>query len=91
MKKIEIINCDPYALDSSAWIMDSKQFPKVFLLDVFFFLIERSSVYTQEKLRAYKSLEAYSMLLSGWVSNVKFLKLNDHYLIFGKVSNVSSV
>ena len=82
------IRVDPYILIEScqSWKSDLKGLPRIFLIDIYSFLIERSSYYTHEKFRAHKSLEAYTMVVSGWVLNVKFLEIDSQILLTSEVN-----
>ena len=56
--------------------------------DIYNYLIQISSLYTGESLRAYKSLDGYNFCINGWVSNVSVLSIPrtpDAKLIIGSV------
>ena len=57
---------DPYSLRND-WIKDVDAIPEVSLEDVTHYLIEIPSIYTNGKLKAYKSLEAYDYFVCGQV------------------------
>ena len=44
--------------------------PNIGFPDIYSFLIERTSEFTRESLKAYKSLEGYNQYCNGWVGNV---------------------
>lgn len=65
-KKVELISkekysnsVDPYEI-SDDWIDDISLWPPVEYGDIHNYLIETPGPYTREKLRAYKSLDAYN-------------------------------
>ena len=64
---------DPYcllaSLDSSTATNDI--FPKMEHPDINNYLINAPSPYTLKNLKAYKSLEGYTFLVSGWVGDVR--------------------
>ena len=47
-----------------------QHWPSIEYPDIYNYLIATSSLFTNDKLKAYKSLEAYKYFVSGWVSNV---------------------
>lgn len=54
------------------WIEDVSRWPNIQWPDIYTYLVEKPSVYTREKLRAYKSLYAYEYVVCGHVQNVKY-------------------
>ncbi|XP_065919203.1 uncharacterized protein [Dysidea avara] len=63
---------DPYAVPDEEWRDDVTEWPTVLYGDVYNYLIESKGRYTQESLRAFKSLEAYNYFISGHVRTVLF-------------------
>ena len=60
---------DPYAI-TVGWEDDVLRLPDIAYPDIFNYLIESSSDYTKDKMKAYKSLEAYNFFVSGHVQDV---------------------
>ena len=56
----------PYELPQQAWVDDVTQWPRVEFPDIVLYLIDTPGEFTCEKLKAYKSLEAYNYV-SRWV------------------------
>lgn len=73
---------DPYNIPSDEWISDMSKWPAVIWPDIYSYLIEKPSVYTNDNLRAYKSLDAYNYELCGHVQNLKVLLLGFRVLRF---------
>lgn len=55
-----ITSLDPYNLPESVWEDDIHKWPPVDYPDIYNYLIESPGEFTREKLKAYKSLEAYN-------------------------------
>ena len=53
---------DPYSIPVGSWSDDVTKWPSIDFGDVYSYLIETTGPYTKEKLKAYKSLEAYNYL-----------------------------
>ena len=51
---------DPYQLDGEVWIDDPSLWPEVEFPHIYVYLIDTPREFTREKLKAYKSLEAYN-------------------------------
>ena len=66
---------DPYSLDASQWSSEESLLPDITFADITFYLIETSSEFTRDKIRAYKSLEAYNFFVSGHVNDVYIHKV----------------
>ena len=61
---------DPYSLSDSSWKDDISLLPDVQWGDIYTYLINTPSEYTNENLKAYKSLEAYNFFVCGHVQDV---------------------
>lgn len=61
---------DPYGLQNNEWSDDVKKLPDVTYFDIVNYLIDTPSEFTKDKLKAYKSLEAYNFFVSGHVQEV---------------------
>ena len=57
----------PYELPQLAWVDDVTQWPRVEFSDIVLYLIDTPGEFTREKLKTYKSLEAYNYYVSRWV------------------------
>lgn len=64
---------DPYTLQE--WQEDLTGLPKVEWPDIYMYLIETPCVYSKEKLKAYKSLDAYNYVINGHVQTVQYINL----------------
>ena len=61
---------DPYTLPSGSWTKDEASFPAVSYPDSVNYLIFGKSFYSMEDMKAWKSLEAYNQLTSGWICDL---------------------
>ena len=63
---------DPYSISDDLWQNDVKKWPNLEFGDLFMYLIESEGTFTKEKLKAYKSLEAYNYYFNGYVLTVYY-------------------
>ena len=61
---------DPYSIPEELWNEDVTKWPSVEFGDVYTYLIETRGPFTKDKLKAYKSLEAYNYFYNGYVRTV---------------------
>lgn len=59
-KEKSLEELDPFRLVDADWSDDTTRWPPVEYPDIYTYLIETPGEYTREKLKAYKSLEAYN-------------------------------
>ena len=60
---------DPYSI-SEGWSTETANFPDVTYPDIYNYLIETPSEFTRDKMKVYKSLEAFNFFVSGHVDDV---------------------
>ena len=70
-----------YELGLEAWIDDVTLWPPVEFSDVVLYLLQTPGQYTREKLKAYKSLEAYNCFVSGWVGTCYYHEINEEFCV----------
>lgn len=72
LSKIKDIGIDPYelSLDRFTSFASFVEKPNLHYPDIYNYLINTTSTYTGEALKAYKSLEAYNFFIAGWVQEV---------------------
>lgn len=75
-EKIAVISgTDAFLLPANAWsedVLPATEFPDLFT----YFILETSS-YTAAQFKAYKSLTAYNLFVSGWVTSVRAMLLGE--------------
>ena len=78
---------DPYSVSSDFYSESMEKWPEVEFPDIINYLIFTTSEYTNEQLKAYKSLEANQYFMAGWVQSIHVGKASDKTVILiGKVS-----
>ena len=90
LAKTKIIGgLDPFQIDLKLMSSDPDNYPDVTYPDIFNYLVlSKNPEYTKESMKAYKGLEAFKQLLSGWVHQVLVYSIPNHpdvVIIFGKV------
>ena len=59
--------------------------PPVEATDLVSYLVLETSFYTEQKFKAYKSLEAYNFKVSGFITSVQGCVVHEKYIVTGKV------
>lgn len=77
---------DPFAIEDEQWSEDLTKWPEVEHGDIHNYLIETKGIYTQEKLKAYKSLDAFNYYINGYVRTVYHLSRGGHSVLKAKVN-----
>ena len=77
---------DPFSIDDGQWLEDLSQWPELEFGDIYSYLIDTKATYTKEKLRAYKSLDAYNYFFNGHVRTVYHLSRSSHDILKAKVN-----
>ena len=71
----------PYELPPGSWIDDVTLWPRVEFPDIVLYLIDTPGEFTREKLKAYKSLEAYNYYVSGWVGTCLIHLISEEFCL----------
>ncbi|XP_048748384.2 uncharacterized protein LOC125660689 [Ostrea edulis] len=64
----------PYKEPADRWCNDPKQWPPTTYKDVYHYLIKSPRIFSPEAMENYRSLEAHTFFVSGWVQTVYHLK-----------------
>lgn len=59
--------------------------PQIEAADLLGYLVLETSFYTRQQLKAYKSLEAFNQMVSGFVPSVQGCKISNKHVVFAKV------
>ena len=70
---------DPCTL--TEWDYDVSKWPNIQWPDIYLYLVEKPSVYTREKLRAYKSMDAYDYAICGHVQEVRYKDTDEEFCV----------
>jgi hypothetical protein len=83
-----INNIDPYLLlefQKNTLSDETEQYPPIELEDITMYFLERKSPYTNEQIKAYKSLESYKYFKSGFVYELFVRTFDDVKLLIATV------
>ena len=76
----------PYKLHADSWINDPLKWPSVEYGDIYTYLIDNPKLFSHEKMKNYKSLEAHAYFKDGWVQTIFHVKSDaGHYIMKCKV------
>ena len=81
--KTSAVGVDPATLLDEQ--CDADCIPPVESMDLVSYLVLTTSYYTKEQFKAYKSLQAYNQMVSGFVTNVRGRIVKDNYVVLASV------
>ena len=89
LSELKILN-DPLTMDKNNFdTTDVTKWPDISFADIFCYLINYPSQYSQGSLKAYKSLEAYKYVISGIVFNVQVKSIGENCLVAARVRDMA--
>jgi len=83
VKKISTIEIDPALIEGKHFEPDC--LPPVESTDLLCYLVLETSFYTQKQFKAFRSLEAYNQMVSGFVYNVQGHMIASKFVVLAKV------
>ena len=83
MQKIACIGVDPFLILYQNY--DAECLPPIESIDLVLYLVLETSYYTKEQFKAFKSLQAYNQLVSGFVQSVHGLIIASKHVVLAKV------
>lgn len=83
LEKISIIGVDPSTISSEQ--CTSECLPPIESMDLVSYLVLTTSCYTKDQFKAFKSLEAYNQMVSGFVTGVQGCIVADKFVVLAKV------
>ena len=82
-EKISVVWIDPATpIDAN---LDPECLPPIEPTDLLCYLVMDTSFYTKEQFKAFKSMEAYNQMVSGFISSVQGKVIYDKFVVIGKV------
>ena len=77
---------DPYAVSDNFYSQSMDEWPEVEFPDIVNYLLFSTSKFTNEQLKAYKSLQSYQYFVAGWVRSIFVGQATeDTTILIGKV------
>ena len=83
LEKISVIGIDPVLIEGKHFEADC--LPPVESTDLLFFLDLETSFYTQQQFKAFRSLEAYNQMVSGFIASVQGHIIANKFVVLAKV------
>ena len=83
MKKISTTGIDPALIEGKRF--ESDCLPPIESTDLLCYLVLETSFYTQKQFKAFRSLEAYNQMVSGFVYNVQGHMIASKFVVLAKV------
>ncbi|XP_066924725.1 uncharacterized protein [Clytia hemisphaerica] len=86
-QKLELVGLEqcPYEIEMDKWKSDPTQWPEHTYPHLYHYLIKSPRIYSQEAMEKYKSLDAWKFYISGWVQEVKHMKINEVTLMTAEI------
>ena len=86
IKKISIIGIDPVLIPEVK--LDPECLPPVEAADLLSFLVLETSYYTNKQFKAFRSLLAYTQMVSGFITSVQGQIIANKHVVIGKVRHL---
>ena len=83
LEKISAIGIDPVLIEGKHFEADC--LPPVESTDLLFYLVLETSFNTQQQFKAFRSLEAYNQMLSGFIASVQGHIIANRFVVLAKV------
>lgn len=85
LQKISAIGVDPASIPSDQF--SSECLPPIEVSDLLTYLVLETSYYTNQQFKAYKSLEAFNQMVSGFVTSVQGKIIAGKHVVVAKVKH----
>ena len=83
VEKISLVGIDPSSIPSEEY--DPECLPRIEATDLVSYLVLETSYYTKQQFKAFKSLEAYNQMVSGFVTSVRGRIVSGKHVVVAKV------
>ena len=83
LQKISVIGIDPVLIPEEK--LEPECLPPVEAADLLSFLVLETSCYTKDHFKAFKSLQAYNQMASGFITSVQGHIIADKHVVVAKV------
>ena len=83
LQKIGVVGVDPACLVGEK--LDPECLPPMESTDLLSFLVLETSFYTLKQFKAYKSLDSYNYMVSGFITSVQGKAIGNNFVVIGKV------
>ena len=83
LEKISAIGIDPVLIEGKNFQPDC--LPPVESTNLLFYLVLETSYYTKQQFKAFRSLQAYNQMVSGFISSVQGHIVKDNFVVLAKV------
>ena len=83
LEKISAVGIDPVLIEGKHFEADC--LPPVESTDLLFYLVLETSFYTQQQFKAFRSLEAYNQMVSGFIASVQGHIIANKFVVLAKV------
>lgn len=83
LQKIGVVGVDPACLVGEK--LDPECLPPIESTDLLSFLVLETSFYTLKQFKAYKSLDSYNYMVSGFITSVQGKAIGNNFVVVGKV------
>lgn len=83
LQKIGVVGVDPACLVGEK--LDPECLPPIESTDLLSFLVLETSFYTLKQFKAYKSLDSYNYMVSGFITSVRGKAIGNNFVVVGKV------
>eukprot|EP00794_Sanderia_malayensis_P004485 gene4485-5080_t len=85
IEKIGSIKIDPWLIPKAK--LDPECLLPLEACDLLSYVVLETSFYTNKQFKAYRSLQAYNQMASGFIKSVEGIVINDKYVILGQVKH----
>ena len=83
LEKISAIGIDPVLIEGKNFEPDC--LPLEESTDLLFYLVSETGYYTKQQFKAFRSLQAYNQMVSGFISSVQGHIVKDNFVVIAKV------